>query len=76
MAILFKGGQYDHQAHPHPFLSGSDTRSSKVPGHSEVIELIGPTNWAGLKKLEGRIPDEDLLSEACWAAKRNALNAA
>jgi hypothetical protein len=44
--------------------------------HSEVIELIGPTNWAGLKKLEGRIPDEDLLSEACWAAKRNALNAA
>jgi hypothetical protein len=39
---------------------------------SEVIELIGRTNWAGLKKLEGRIPDEDFLLEACWAAKRNA----
>lgn len=42
----------------------------------KAIELIGPANWAGLKKLEGRIPDEDLLVEACWAAKRNVLRAA
>lgn len=53
-----------------------DTHAEDRWRQTEALDLIGRENWAGLKKLEGRIPDEDLLAEACWAAKRNALKAA
>lgn len=52
-----------------------DTPAEDRWRQTEALDLIGRSNWAGLKKLEGRIPDEDFLTEACWAAKHNALKA-